>query len=412
MFQRILVKVKGSFFAIKLLWTLAIVFLYVFGRSLPIPTVALTDVARQGQADFLTNLAAITGGNFFQTTLFSLGLGPWMTSMILWRFLAVFNRFKHLTQKQTHYGQMTLMLLVAILQSAGMTNHLSMVDSPFSEFFLRVTTMVILISGTYILSWFANLNNAKGLGGAVVIILVNLILTSFKAAAVYMEQLELSLLGLIASLGLLFLIVSLLIVFTLVIYKAEYRIQIRRITIISDFAEATYIPIRLTPAGAMPYMYGMTLMILPPLVLAGLTLLFPQNAFLSYLATHLQLSQLPGVLIYMLLLFILSYGFAYYNYEPLEIAKSLRINSDYIEHIKPGKDTERYIRQKLNQMTFFGALITTLIGGLPLLIVLGNPDKVSVALLINNIYIITTMMLGVIEQLDVLQSWRQYKKMI
>lgn len=412
MFQKMTAKLRGRLLAEKLLWSLGIIIVYLLGRRMPLATVAIEALEQPDRQDFVTNLSAVTGGNFFEMTLFSLGLGPWMTSMILWRFLIFFNRFKQLTQRRAHYVQMTLMLVIAIIQALGMTSAVAFRDSSLSPLVLRLATLVILISGTCVLSWLAHLNSHKGLGGAIVIILANLILTSLSGLTLYLQGLSLTIWSLLLTLVVLFLAVSCLIVFTIVIYKAEYRLQIRRITIISEFAEATYIPIRLTPAGAMPYMYGMTLMILPPLMLNGLRHLFPKVAWLSYLADHLTLSQLPGVLIYISLLFMLAFGFAYYHYDPIEIAKSMRISGDYIEGIRPGRATERYIRHRLNQMTFIGAVITSLIGGFPLLLVLGNPDKVSLALLINNGYIITTMMLGVIEQLDVLRSWRKYHNII
>ncbi len=171
----------------------------------------------------------------------------------------------------------------------------------------------------------------------------------------------------------------------------------------------------MTPAGAMPFMYGMTLMMLPPYIFVVLLHIFPGNQILEYLSVHIGLSQLPGVICYIFLLYFLSIGFAYYNYDPYEISKNMRNNGDYISGKKPGEETIKYIQYVVNSFAQFGAFTVIIFGGLPMLAVLlqgQGKNSVSIALLISNAYIIVSLLLGVIEQVDTMNSWKKYKNLI
>lgn len=401
----------------RVLWTVGIVFVYMLGKYLPIATLPTYQslYSLQEQTIF-DNLAMVTGGQFSSLNLFSLGLSPWMTTMILWRFLTLFRIVKSLTSRKAHYYRMLLMLLVAAIQAFGVsamsdytalehTTSLGLVS-------LRAATILVLIAGSYALMWLGNQNAQRGLGGPTVIIISNMVLTFLVNASSYYQKIHLTNLRLLLVLLILAVFASFLVWITLRVYRAEYRIPIRRISVVSRFVEDTYLPIRLTPAGGMPFMYAMTLMALPPLAVTGLLSLFPNNTLLQALEGQLSIRQLPGILVYIALLFLLSIGFAYFNVDPLEVSENMRKNGDYIVGVRPGKATKAYISFYLNRLTLLGALYTTVMGGLPLLVIWSRQGEIGLALLINNIYIISTLMLGLVEQVHTLRSWTHYKDII
>lgn len=411
-------KIKHSVLARRLLWTIGIVFVYMLGSYTPIGTLPLyTDSGAESPLKTTLNqLAIVSGGNFSMQNLFSLGLSPWMTSMILWRFFSLFKIIKTATKKQTHFYQMTLMLLVAVIQAYGFSNVSDYYDIPVlglqSKLLLRMSSFVIMIAGSYVLTWLANLNAQKGVGGPTVIIIANMTL-SFLVNAVELVSKNrftsgewiLIVLGIAAG-------ASLLIWITVRVYRAEYRIPIRRIMVVSSFAKETYIPLKLTPAGGMPFMYAMTLVTIPALLFSSLLTIFPDNGVLQFLAMNAGISTLPGILFYIALLFVLAIGFAYFNLDPEELSESLKKSGDYIEGVRPGKATQDYINRYLWKLAVIGAVYTSLVGGLPMLAVWSQQGEIGIALLINNIYIMTTLMLVIVEQVDVLQTWKQYSDII
>ncbi|HEM3587642.1 TPA: accessory Sec system protein translocase subunit SecY2 [Streptococcus suis] len=418
MLAQLVRKIQGSLVLKKIIWAIGIVLVYMLGKYTPLGTLPLYPgvVHSYNLTNSLDALAMVSGGNFSTYNLFSLGLAPWMTSMILWRLLSLFDLVKTGTRKQLHVSQMFLLLLIAFIQSLGLTYASDFYNVSFlgmnSEWLPRLTSMVVMVAGSFVLMWLANLNVRKGIGGASVIIISNMTLAFLTNVVQLIKSSRFSIVEWMLVLLLIGLGSSLLIALTIKVYRAEYRIPIRRIMIVSSLAEETYIPIKITPAGGMPFMYAMTLMVLPTLVFSALGTFFPKKEWIHDLSLQFGLSDLPGILFYIFLLFILAIGFAYFNLDSGEIAEEMQKNGDFIEGVRPGLATKKYIESYIWRLAVIGAIYTCLIGGLPMVFVWKQSGQVGIALLVNNIYIITTLMLGVIEQIDVILTWKRYGDLI
>ncbi len=418
MLSRIRIKWQSSLLLKKMLFTLGIVFIYMVGRAIPISTIPLDTEAIKNTTlkSALNNLASVTGGQLSTMTLFSLGLSPVMTSMILWRFLTVFELFKNYTNAQVYRFRMYLALFIGLIQAFGYTASLNFLEVEGSLFtgdgLLRLVTVLILIGGSFVLAWLGNMNTEKGIGGPTVIIIVNMLLSLFQSAEQLFKNGDFSTLTYWGIVILAILAINALILVTIITHRAEYRIPIRRISVSNTYTEENYIPIRLNPAGGMPFMYGMTLMMLPPLIIQGLQGLFPKEKFLETLYNQIGLSNWPGVIIYAIILYLLAIGFTYYNYDPVDITKNMRRGGDYIEHVRPGKETERFIRKRLTIFAHIGAIFICLIGVGPLFLTIGKSDMTGIALFVSNIFIITSLMISIIEQIDMLLTWKKYGKLL
>ncbi|MBL3715484.1 accessory Sec system protein translocase subunit SecY2 [Lactococcus muris] len=421
MFLKLQKKWRSALIFPKLLWSLVIVLVYMFGQQIPVPTVILNTEALAKIVDIqlLNNVASVTGAQLSSINLFSLGLSPWMTAMIIWRFITMMGYFKNATSKQLNRYRLFLTLGIALIQSFGLTaassyNRLALDTAQEST--LRLFTMLIMTAGSFVLIWLGNFNAQKGLGGMMLIILVNMALAFKDNIGAYFSENQFSSLGLMLSLLIFLSTYFLLVLLTVVLYRAEYRIPIRRIGINNAYNKESYLPIRVTPAGALPFMYGMTLMMLPPFILSGLLSIFPNNPTIISLVTQIGISKPLGVGIYAVILYILAIGFAYYNYDAYDIAKGMRQNGDYIDFVRPGDETRRFIQSKVNLLAQFGAWMVLLLGACPLAVVVltqqGNSDNISIALLVSNAYIVSTLMLGIIEQVNMLQNWKNYKNII
>ena len=74
----------------KGLATLFCIFIFIVGSRLTLPFVDMNN--REflgGTAAYLAFSTAMTGGNLRSLSLFSVGLSPWMSSMILWQMLSL-----------------------------------------------------------------------------------------------------------------------------------------------------------------------------------------------------------------------------------------------------------------------------------------------------------------------------------
>lgn len=411
---------KNSLLGKKIAWTFGIVFFYMLGRSIPIGTVSLNAAMFESQVseNLMAALASVSGGQFGMTTLFTLGIGPHMTMMILWRSLTVFKvpGITSLTKKASFFWQNSLTLIITLIQAFGLTatlTYVSFASSRLDNALLgRLATLVVLVSGSMILTWLTQINTRYGLGGPVVIILVNMCLNLVENGLGFFGGFSSShlidWLVLVAFLGLLLGLTF----WTVLVYRAEYRIPLRRISIHNRFEQSTYLPIRLMPAGGMPFMYSMTLMTLPPLLFQGLLSFFPNSSQLHYLLANSSLDTLAGAIFYLVILYILSIGFAYFNYDAQEMAKQFQANGDYIEGVRPGKASYAYIQRKIGLFAHLGACLVTLVGGFPILVNLYAQQPISFAMMISNSFIIINLMMTIIEQVEALRIWEQYKPLI
>lgn len=414
-------KFAHSLFVQKLLWTLLIVLAYMIGQRIPLPTVQLNaEIFKDGNVKALmASLSAFSGAQLSSFTLFSLGLGPWMTSQILIRTLAVFETpfLKNMTQTSRNHFTLGTTIVVALIQSFGIT-----VSVPYygvsaigfySVMVARLATIILMVTGTIVLIWLTNMNTVKGIGGATVIILTNMAMGFVANLLTYFTENKWSLEDLIVQSVFFVLAIFVLVMIAVTTYRAEYRIPIKRVDapLRSRLASA-YIPIRINPAGAMPFMYGMTLMTLPPLIFAGLANLFPNQPVFDSLATRTSVQTMTGVLCYIVILYCLSIGFTYYNYEADTIAKNMRKNGDYIESIRPGLMTRKYLQKRISFFGQIGAIIVCIMGGGPMLATVLTSGKVSLALLVTNVYIIASFMLGLIEQVSNMRLWKKYKPLL
>ena len=82
-------KTYSSIAVKKGLASLFLLFIYVLGSRLTLPFVDLN--SRDflgGSTAYLAFSTALLGGNLRSLSIFSIGLSPWMSSMILWQLLS------------------------------------------------------------------------------------------------------------------------------------------------------------------------------------------------------------------------------------------------------------------------------------------------------------------------------------
>ena len=79
-----------------------------------------------------------------------------------------------------------------------------------------------------------------------------------------------------------------------------------------------------------------------------------------------------GLIIYLVLTIAFTFFYANLQINPEQIAENFQKNGSYIPGIKPGIETERYIRKVLNRVTVIGAAALALIAALPSVLTLSG----------------------------------------
>ena len=156
-------------------------------------------------------------------------------------------------------------------------------------------------AGGLFVAWLADINIDKGIGGQSLFIVPGLLmnipamLISGQTESVHLSQNFL--IGLV-------MLTLVFIYLTLFLYSAEYRIDIER----------TGIDSRLLPAGAMPFMFAVTVFSMPQLLL--LNEKWGDTGFSNFITTYFSFNNVRGVFTYGLILYVLGYGFSFINVRP------------------------------------------------------------------------------------------------
>ncbi|HET3258324.1 accessory Sec system protein translocase subunit SecY2 [Streptococcus pneumoniae] len=372
-------KIYSSIAVKKGLATLFLLFIYVLGSRLTLPFVDLN--SRDflgGTTAYLAFSTALLGGNLRSLSLFSIGLSPWMSSMILWQLLSFSKRLNISSGavEVQNRRQMYLTLVIALIQSLALSLNLP-IQQFYSSFLVIIMNTLLLIAGAFFLIWLSDLNARLGVGGSVVILLASIVLT--------IPQDILSTLQLVRiSMGMILLIVLSSIVLTymmVLMYRARYRIPVNKIGLHNRFKRYSYLEIMLNPAGGMPYMYVMSFLSVPTYLFILLGFIFPNHSGLAALSKEFMLGKPLWVYIYISVLFLFSIIFAFVTMNGEEIADRMKKSGEYIYGIYPGADTSRFINRLVLRFSVIGGLFNVVMAGGPMLFVLFDEKLLRLAMI-------------------------------
>lgn len=144
----------------------------------------------------------------------------------------------------------------------------------------------------------------------------------------------------------------------------------------------TKLPVKLITAGVVPIIFAVAFLSVPSFV--GQLLTSSHNANLAQWGTHLQqwfttpsaqTFQTLGSkayiypVVYFLLVFVFTFFYTSITFNSKEIAENLHKQGGFIEGVRGGEQTEKYLSKIINRLTFFGALA---LGWLALMPIIGQ----------------------------------------
>ena len=399
-------KISQSIITKRVLWTLFFLFIYCLGNQLVLPFVDLKNANIFGGAiGSLAFSSAMMGGNLRSMSLFSVGLSPWMSAMILWQMFSFSKKMglKNLPIEIQDRRRMYLALGIAIVQSLAVSLNLPIVSGVNASLAIFMNT-ILLIAGTFFLVWLSDLNSLFGIGGSIVILMASMMANLPYQIMDSIEKLRIGwnvLLPLILF-SLIFLYVS------GVVQRARYRISINKINIHNRFKQYSYLDIMLNPAGGMPFMYAMSLVSIPQYVFMLIQFIHPENKWTSGAIKALTVGQPLWLVVYLVMLFVLGLAFAFVNVSGEQISERMRKSGEYIYGVYPGQETSAYINHLVLRLGFIGALYMLFMAGAPMLIILVNPDYLQLSMIPGTFLIFSGMIYNVNEEMKALKLNTSY----
>ena len=393
-------------------YALLIMAVYLLGRTIQIPWV-VPEIA-DTQEGIQGLVASILGSSRDKTSLFSLGLMPWIAAMV------VVQVFQHLTkdrkekrsQARANWGMLILAAGIAALQAwmnAADMEYRSV--SGVSPGTLQVMTALLLLAGSFVIKWLSDRNTQWGIGGQGLLIVINTLgslarmVVSYLATAFVAESMQ----GLIKKL--LIGALTCLVITTMMLFMegTEFRTTVRRVLINNQYADRDYIAIRMNPVGTMPVMYVMSIFTVPYYALKLLDRLRPGTAWVQRGLRDLNLNTVPGVIIFGVILWLLTMVLAAIFVQPGEIAENLQRQGDFLDSIEPGKPTVRYLTGQTRIASVLSAAVSSALV-LPMLYVHAKWGSYSAFYTMPmTVMILAGMVMSILEELKVYRTMEQYR---
>ena len=396
----------------KFLWTLFFLFIYVLGTKLTLPFIDMSKAAAMdGTSATLNYATALMGGNLRSMSLFSVGLSPWMSSMLIWQMFAVSKRLSlsKLPLEVQERRRMLLTLVIALIQSVALVLNLPLQEAAGVDMTtIIVLDTLVLMAGTYFLIWLTDLNAAMGLGGSIMIVMASMI--AYIPQDIWNSIQELKISSLWLALMLVFSLVFLYLAVT--VERSKYRIPVNKINIHNRFKKYSYLDIRLNPAGGMPIMYAMTLVSIPQYVLLIIHFLQPDNQLIEQWIEALSMGSPAWFILYLLTIFILALAFAFINISGDRIAERMQKSGEYIENVYPGGATRRYINGLVTYFALVGAFYLILISGLPMMVVLLDIRYLRLSMIPGIFMIFIGMVFSIKDEVEALTLNDRYRSLL
>lgn len=357
----------------KIFFTIAIIAIYRFGASVPVPAISAGDIqkifAKQG-GGILEFLNLLSGGALANFAIFSLGIMPYITASIIMQLLRVVIPKIDEWAKEGEAGERKitqwtrfLTLGLAVVESIGYTflfqSQLikAQIRPPFTSFekFLIVIT---LVTGTVLIMWLGELITQRGIGNGMSIIITISILSSFPPAIFQIARTN--------SVFLLIVIATFLVMIVAVVFmeQGQRRVPVqyaKRIVGRKMYGGAsTYIPLKLNSAGVIPIIFASSILLFPgqiaqyfsgPVALFVKRVLDPSSVF--YLSA------------FALLIIFFTYFYTAIIFNPKDTADNLKKYGGFIPGVRPGRATSEYINHILTRLTLPGAVFLALLAVIP-----------------------------------------------
>lgn len=365
----------------KIIVVLGILLLTRVLAHLPLPGVDISRLQtffEQNQAFGLLNM--FSGGTMENFSLVLMGVGPYITSSIIFQLLGMIFPAVEEMQKEGEAGRQKLnqysryaTVPLAVIQAYSMLLILRNqgILPDWTGFDLAVM-LISVTAGTMLLMWLGEIISERGIGNGVSLIISLGIISGFptqirNTVALVQSGDTSKIIG-----SLLFVAIFVIAVACIVFVQAGERaipVSYARRARVGGQAVNSFLPIKVNVAGVIPIIFALSLLVLPSVV-AG----YLENAYTPWIANtakatvELFNNQYFYGGIYFVLVVLFTYFYTSIVFKPQQIAENLQKQGGFIPGIRPGGETRDYLSRVIIRITFFGSLFLGLIAILPFIV--------------------------------------------
>ena len=392
----------------RIVFTIVILLVFRIGAAVTGPGVT----AGKGLQDALSGNSALSmlnllgGGGLQNFSIFALGVSPYITSQIIVQLLSMdvlpalseLRKQGEAGRKKSEMATRYLTLMLGAIQAYGIIKMFQAqpdsVTLADDSFWGIAYIVLVMVAGSMLCMWLGDQITKKGIGNGISMIifagivsgLPNQIIGAFNTWVTTSQGKPVtSGDGMIAGV---FKFVLYIICFVLIIaFVAYMEMAKRKIPVQSagrsggnnpKMAKASFLPIKLNSAGVIPVIFASSIMMTPTIIASFVS---EDAASASWLGIFdsATLYQMPGpngstwgmpwgLIIYIVLIILFSFFYSQMQINPSQLAENFQKNGSYIPGVRPGTETERYIKKVVNRVTFVGSLSLAFIAALPVVL--------------------------------------------
>ena len=412
MFKKILEIFKTKELRNKILFILFVFAVFRLMANIPIPGI---DVARIREFfagnQFFGLMNLFTGGALDNVSIVMLGLGPYITAVIIFQLLTmIFPQMEKLYKEEGEAGRQKFnqycriaAVPFALVQGYSMIFFLKAQGAIGAlDPLVMIAAVLSIVAGSIILMWLGELISEKGLGNGVSLLIFAGIVADFpnniQRMFITFDQTQ------IFS-YILFGLLSLLVIAGVVLINegrrnipVSYAKRVRGNKMYGG--ASTYLPLNINPAGVIPIIFAMSLLMIPSML----------SSFLGWDAiTNFLNNPWAYGIIYFILVFAFTFFYTAVTFDPKSISTNLQKMGGFIPGIRPGENTAQFLQSILNKVLVIGATSLGLIAVMPL-IIQGITGIQEFAFMIGGtaLIIIVSVALETMRQIDSQLEMREY----
>ncbi len=364
----------------RILFTLALLFVYRLGGHIPTPGVNADRLAQffdQNRGSFLGFVDLFSGGQLRRLTIFALGIMPYITASIILQLLTVVYEPLAKLQKEGELGRKKITqwtryitVILSAVQSFGIAIGLEktgdFVLNPGISFVLM--TMLTLTTGSAFIMWLGEQITDRGIGnGMSLLIFAGIVVGLPRGVADLVDKAKNGTWGALTPVLMAMLVVFMIAVVAFIVWveRSERRIPVQYAKRVVGRkvmgGQSTHLPLRVNAGGVMPVIFASSILTLPQTIGYGLR----NNRYFGDVIRWLGWGEPLYTLLYAIGIIFFAYFYVSIVFNPSEVADNMRKYGGFIPGIRPGKRTADFINEVLTRITLVGALYLIIISFIP-----------------------------------------------
>lgn len=359
---------------VRIINTLLFLLIYRIGSFIVIPGVDANAIDSQKTREGILGLLNMfAGGSFSRSSIFALGVMPYISASIVMQLLGIAVPYFQKLQKEGESGrnkinQWTryLTIFITALQAIGYVKSQIPTEAKlFSEPLFTISSIFVLTAGTLFVMWLGEKITDKGIGNGIsLIIMVGIIAQlPFGIFSEFTSRIS----GNGGPISFLIEIVALVavVIFTILIVQGTRKIAVqyaKRVVGNKQYGGVRqYIPLKVTAAGVMPIIFAQALMFIPATVAS----FFPNSASNGFLMAVSDYTSFTHNIIFAILIILFTYFYTAITVNPNQMADDMKKNQGFIPGVKPGITTSEYIDAVISRITLPGSIFLAIVAIIP-----------------------------------------------